>query len=138
MLSSIINSLGILTFNISQLKPHKSMLFYTGTCSNVLHLSRAHVTKVWFNLLLNIHPLFAWDPHTAINIQKLARIYTKKAARFCFNNFSKYCSVSSLQTSLGLPSLWSRIKKAKLEILYKLISGNLYIPTDNLSPKEIP
>ena len=54
-----------------------------------------------------------WDPHTAINTQKLESIQ-KRAARFCFNNFSKYCSVSSLQSSLGLPSLWSIRKKGKL------------------------
>ena len=74
-----------------------------------------------------------WDPHTTINIQKLESIQ-KRAARFCFNNFSKYCSVSSLQSALSLPSLQSRRKKAKLVILYKLINGILCIPTDNLSP----
>ena len=42
----------------------------------------------------------AWDPHTTINIQKLESIQ-KRAARFCFNNFSKYCSVSSLQLLLN-------------------------------------
>ena len=133
MLLSIISSLGTLTFNISQLKPHKSMLFYTGTCGNVLYLSRAHVTKVWFDPLLNMHPLFG-----TLTLQSTYRSYIestqKRAARFCLNNFSKYCSVSSLQSSLGLPSLWSTRKKAKLVIPYKLINSNLCIPADNLSP----
>ena len=43
-----------------------------------------------------------WDPHTTISIQKLESIQ-KRAARFCFNNFSKYCSVSSLHFSTWSP-----------------------------------
>ena len=44
-----------------------------------------------------------WDPHTSLNIQKVESIQ-RRAARFCFNNFSRHCSVTSLLTSLGLPS----------------------------------
>ena len=74
-----------------------------------------------------------WDSHTTINIQKLESIQ-KRAARFCFNNFSKYCSVSSLHQHLVSPHYSLEERKAKLVILYKLINGILCIPTDNLFP----
>ena len=108
---------------------------YIKTCSNVLLLSRAPVTRAWRGLLLNMHAYSVWDPHTSLNIQKLESIQ-RRAARFCFNNFSRHCSVTSLLTLLGLSSLQSRKKKAKLLIMYKSINSNLCIPTIYFVPNH--
>ena len=46
----------------------------------------------------------AWDPHTLCNIESVQR----RGARFCFNDFSRFSSVTEMLSSLNLPSLQSR------------------------------
>ena len=75
-----------------------------------------------------------WDPYTLSNINKLESIQ-RTAARFCFNNFSRFSSVTNMLTSLNLPSLQARRTQAKLNIFYKIINGHLDVPTDDLTPK---
>ena len=75
-----------------------------------------------------------WDPYTLSNINKLETIQ-RTAARFCFNNFSRFSSVTNMLTSLNLPSLQARRTQAKLNIFYKIINGHLDVPTDDLTPK---
>ena len=58
----------------------------------------------------------------------------KTVARFCYNDFS---SVTDMLSSLNLPSLQNRTK-AKLLVFYKMISGHLMIPMDDLTPKLKP
>ena len=128
MLLSIISSLGTLTSSIYQPKLSKPMLCYIVICSIVQFLLKVLVTNLWFEYASSV-----WDPHTNLNIQKLESIQ-RRAARFCYNNFSRYCSVTSLLTSLDLPSLQSRRKKAKLITMYKSINGYLCIPTNQLIP----
>ena len=48
-----------------------------------------------------------WDPYTLSNINKLESIQ-RTAARFCFNNFSRFLSVTNMLTSLNLPPLQAR------------------------------
>ena len=74
-----------------------------------------------------------WDPHTTVNIQRLESVQ-RRAARFCLNDFSHYTSVTSMLSTLNLPSLQSRRKTAKLITLYKIINGNLHIPSNSLIP----
>jgi len=61
-----------------------------------------------------------WDPHTSVNINRLESIQ-KSAARFCYNNNSRFSSVSAMQNSLNLPTLQSRWNRAKLSMMYKII-----------------
>ena len=76
----------------------------------------------------------AWDPHTLLNINKLESIQ-RTAARFSFNDFSRYSSVTNMLSSLNLPLLQARRTQAKLSTFYKIINGYLIVPTDDLIPK---
>ena len=58
-----------------------------------------------------------WDPHTTINIQRLESVQ-RRAARFCLNDFSLYTSVTSMLSTLNLPSLQSRRKTRALLSTY--------------------
>ena len=86
-----------------------------------------------------VHPILeyassVWDPHTTVNIRRLKSVQ-RRAARFCLNDsFSCYTSVTSMLSTLNLPSLQSRRKTAKLIILYKIINGDLHIPSNSLIP----
>ena len=107
----IINSPGTLIYSILHWKPTKLMLSCIKTCSNVLLLSRAPVTKVQSSLL-NMHP-----PFETLNIQKLESIQ-RTAARFCFNNFLRHCSVTNLLSLLWikwhLPGVWPALLYTQL------------------------
>ena len=75
-----------------------------------------------------------WNPRTTVNIQRLESVQ-RRAARFCLNDlFSCYTSVTSMLSTLNLPSLQSRRKTAKLINLYKIINGDLHIPSNSLIP----
>ena len=85
-----------------------------------------------------VHPILeyassVWDQYININIQALES-FLRRAARFCLGDYSRYSSVTSMLLLLGLPSLQSRRKLAKLTIMYKIINGHLYIPSNSLIP----
>ena len=71
-----------------------------------------------------------WDPHAISNINRVESVQ-RAVARFCFNDFSTYSSVTSMLTSLDLPTLESR---AKLIMMYKIINGIVCIPTNYFTP----
>jgi len=75
-----------------------------------------------------------WDPYTLSNINKLESIQ-RRAERFCYNDFSRFSSVTDMLSSLNLPLLQTRRAKTKLMTLYKIINGHLIVPTDDLIPK---
>ena len=77
-----------------------------------------------------------WDPHTNANIQRLESIQ-RRAARFCLNDLSRYSSVTSMLSTLNLPSLQSRRKSTKLITMYKIINGDLHIPSNSLIPNPL-
>ena len=60
----------------------------------------------------------------------------RRAARFCSGDFSRYSSVTSMLLLLDLPSLEFRQKLAKFTTMYKLINGNLHIPSNSLIPNH--
>ena len=80
-----------------------------------------------------------WDPHTTANIQKLESVQ-RRAARFCLNDHSHYSSVTNMLLFslllLNLPSLQSRRKSTKLMTMYRIINGNLHIPSNSLIPNH--
>lgn len=53
------------------------------------------------------YALSVWDLYTMTNINKVEAIQTT-TARFCFNDFSRHSSVTSMLTVLDLPILKSR------------------------------
>ena len=48
---------------------------------------------------------------------------------FCLNDFSHYISVTSMLSTLNLPSLQKEISQT-----YKIINGDLHIPSNSLIP----
>ena len=85
-----------------------------------------------------VHPILeysstVWDPHTSVNINRLESIQ-KSAARFCYNTYSRFSSVSAMLNCLSLPTLQSRRNKAKLSTMYKIIHHIVAIPDNCLNP----
>ena len=62
-----------------------------------------------------------WDPHTSVDIDRLESVQ-KYTARMCFKNYFRFSSVTSMLTSLNLPTLQERRNRAKLQMLYKVSS----------------
>jgi len=65
-----------------------------------------------------------WAPHTAISINRLEAIQ-RRAARFCYNDFSTYSSVTRMISNLNMPTLELRRNKSKLITMYKIINDSL-------------
>ena len=78
-----------------------------------------------------------WDPHTSVNINILESIQ-KSAARFCYNTYSRFFSVSAMLNCLSLSTLQSRRNKAKLSTMYKIIHHLVAIPDNCLNPIYSP
>ena len=78
-----------------------------------------------------------WAPHTLGNINQLEFIQ-RRAARFCYNDFSRYGSVTRMMSSLNLSTLEQRRNNAKLIIMYKALNGSLCVPTDDFVPNHRP
>ena len=74
-----------------------------------------------------------WDPHTCADINQLEAVQ-RSAAIMCYKDFSRFSSVSTMLTDLDLPTLQSRRKKLKLQMLYKIIHCLADIPDDCLTP----
>jgi len=75
-----------------------------------------------------------WDLYTFTNTSKLESIQ-RRAARFCFDDFSNHSSVTKMLSKLNLPLLQARRSEAKLLTFYKIINGYLTVPIDDLNPK---
>jgi len=65
-----------------------------------------------------------WAPNTLESIQR-------RAARFCYNDFSSYSSVTAMMLSLNMSTLENRRSKAKLITKYKVLNDNLDVPKNN-------
>ena len=83
------------------------------------------------------YALPVWDPHNTINITKLESIQ-RAVARFCCNDFSRLSSVTTMLTSLDLPTLQSRRMRAKLIMMYKIINDLVSIPEDYFISPDTP
>ena len=109
---------GFLYHNLRQCPPHIKITCYKSMVCPILEYASP-----------------VWDPHTNVNIQKLESVQ-RRAARFCSGDFSRYSSLTSMLLLLDLPSLESKRKLAKLTTMYKLINGNLHIPSNSLIPNH--
>ena len=68
----------------------------------------------------------AWSPHTILGISKLERVQ-RRAARYVFNDFSPFHSVSAMLNQLNWSSLRIGRDYLKVTLLYKLIKGLVII-----------
>ena len=62
-----------------------------------------------------------WDPHHKTHVQQIEGIQNR-AARFVFNDYSRFSSVSSMKAQLGWENLQARRKTCKVVLLYKVIN----------------
>jgi len=67
-----------------------------------------------------------WDPHHNSLIQQLEKVQSH-AARWIFNDYSRFSSVSAMLNELSWPSLQARHKISKLQILHKILNHQLAI-----------
>ena len=75
-----------------------------------------------------------WSPHTVQDITKLEKVQ-RRAARYIFNDYSSFHSVSAMLDQLNWPSLESRRDYPKIIMFYKIIKGLVDItPTPDLTP----
>lgn len=74
-----------------------------------------------------------WDPHTALNIQKLEAVQ-RRSARFVMNNYSQTSSVTSMLEILQWTSLEERRARNKAIMMYRIVHGLVAIPTTELHP----
>ena len=103
------------------------------SCQKLYHYGIHGTLLSWLQAFLHNQ-----SQYVVVDNQKSQKVESiqRRAARFCFNNFSRHCSITSLLTSLGLSSLQSRRKKAKLLMMYKSINSNLCIPTIYFVPNH--
>ena len=105
-----------------------------------LHQCRVSVKNNCYKMMVRPIVEYAssvWAPHTHTNINQLESIQ-KRAARFCYNNFSRFSSVTRMMSSLNLPTLEERRNNSKMTTMYKIINGNLSIPINDLIPNHRP
>ena len=69
-----------------------------------------------------------WDPHTLLNINRLESIQ-RSTARFCYNDYVRTSSVTSMLNKLNLPSLEERRFRSKSILMYKILNNLIDIPT---------
>ena len=68
-----------------------------------------------------------WSPYTITNIDKLERVQ-RKAARFVYNNYSMYSSVTNM---LNRTTLQVRRENLRLIMIYKIVNNLVEIETGN-------
>ena len=75
-----------------------------------------------------------WSPYTVQDITKLEKVQ-RRAARYIFNDYSSFHSVSAMLNQLNWPSLETRRDYLKIIMFYKIIKGLVDItPSYDLTP----
>ena len=75
-----------------------------------------------------------WSPFTAVDITTLEKVQ-RRAARYIFNDYSSFHSVSAMLSQLNWPCLEARRNYLKIIMFYKIIKGLVHItPTPVLIP----
>ena len=67
-----------------------------------------------------------WDPYYNSQIQQLEKVQ-RRAARWIYNDYSRFSSVSAMLNELSLPSLETRRKISRLQVLHKALHHQLAI-----------
>ena len=71
----------------------------------------------------------SWDPYTKTNAAKVEAVQ-RRAARFCFNDYSRTSSVSLMMQELGWEDLQTRRQQNKAIMMYKIVNNLVDIPAD--------
>ena len=75
-----------------------------------------------------------WSPYTVQDITKLEKVQ-RRAARYIFNDYSSFHSVSAMLNQLNWPSLETHRDYLKIIMFYKIIKGLVDItPSYDLTP----
>ena len=127
--------LGILIHKSLSWHPHIANI--TNKASKTLNFLKRNLSKC--SLLVKasayltlVRPLLeyaaaVWDPHYQIDIQLLEKIQ-RRAARWVLHDYSRYSSVTSMLQHLNWPTLETRRKISRLQILYKALHDSIALP----------
>ena len=67
-----------------------------------------------------------WAPHSQIDIQRIEAVQ-RRAARFAFNRYGRYQSVTDMLDELNWPTLQARRSQSKLMMLFKITRGLVHV-----------
>ena len=70
-----------------------------------------------------------WDPYTKTNAAKIEAVQ-RRTARFCFSDYSRTSSVTSMMQELGWEDLQTRWQQNKAIMMYKIVNNLVDIPAD--------
>ena len=70
-----------------------------------------------------------WDPVTKSNIAKVESVQ-RRSARFCYSDYRRTSSVTSMQQELGWEDLQSRREQKKVAMMYRIVNNLVEIPAD--------
>jgi len=73
-----------------------------------------------------------WDPYTQKGIQLLNHAVQRICARFMYNSYYPYASVTNMQENLNWSPLADCRKQLKAITMFKIMHHLLDIPTENL------
>ena len=71
-------------------------------------------------------PPQVWDPYYNIDTYKLEKLQ-RRAARWILSEYSRTISVTSLLSTLNIPTLQQRRQSSRLTLFYKIINNSLPI-----------
>jgi hypothetical protein len=71
-----------------------------------------------------------WNPYLKKDCDQLDKVQ-RRAARFVYNNYSRYTSVTSLLNKLQWKTLSDRRREDRLVLMYKIINDLIAIPAEN-------
>ena len=72
-----------------------------------------------------------WDPHQPTYIDSIEKV-RRRAARWVCSDYSPLSSVTSMLDVLGWRTLEQRRSDARLAMLFKIVNGQIAIPSDQL------
>jgi len=73
-----------------------------------------------------------WDPHTLTSINKVEAVQRRAA----LNDFSTFSSVINMLRTLNLSPLQQQRERAKLIMMYKIVTDLVDIPRDYFTPSD--
>ncbi|XP_072039114.1 uncharacterized protein [Amphiura filiformis] len=72
----------------------------------------------------------SWDPYKKKDIVAIEAVQ-RKAARFCMNDYKQLSSVTEMTRVLGWEALQDRRKDARLQLMYRIMNGEVGIRAED-------
>ncbi len=103
---------------------------------NLTHCPKELKSLAYISLVRSVLEYGApiWDPYQVGDIQKLEMIQ-RRAVRFIFNDYSYDSSPTQMLIELGWPELVERRRELRLALLYKIVHGEVAVPTESILVK---